>query len=46
MQRNPVVWMIMWDGQRYPAYNMTLPSGIRLPIKTRAQAGTYREGGL
>ena len=26
--------------------NMTLPSGIRLPIKTRAQAGTYREGGL
>lgn len=26
--------------------NMTLPSGIRLPIQTRAQAGTYREGGL
>ena len=28
VQRNPVVWMIMWDGQRYPAYNMTLPSGV------------------
>ena len=26
--------------------DMTLPSGIRLPLKTRAQAGTYREGGL
>jgi hypothetical protein len=26
--------------------NMTLPSGIRLPIRTRAASGTYREGGL
>ncbi len=26
--------------------NMTLPSGIRLPIQVRAEPGTYREGGL
>ena len=23
-----VVWMIMWNGQKYPAYNMPLPSGV------------------
>ena len=23
-----VVWMIMWDGQSYPAYNMKLPYGV------------------
>ena len=23
-----VVWMIMWDGQQYPAYEMPLPAGV------------------
>jgi len=25
---NPVVWMIMWSGSRYPAYNMKVPEGV------------------
>lgn len=28
VQNSTVVWMIMWDGQRYPAYNMKLPYGV------------------
>lgn len=25
---HPVVWMIMWSGSRYPAYDMKLPEGV------------------
>jgi len=25
---NPVVWMIMWSGSSYPAYNMKVPEGV------------------
>lgn len=25
---NPVAWMIMWSGQRYPIYNLTPPAGM------------------
>jgi hypothetical protein len=25
---NPVVWMIMWSGSRYPAYDMKVPEGV------------------
>lgn len=28
VQNHPVVWMIMWDGQSYPAYDMKLPAGV------------------
>ena len=28
VQSHAVVWMIMWDGGTYPAYDMTLPDGV------------------
>ena len=28
VQNHTVVWMIMWDGQSYPAYNMKVPYGV------------------
>ena len=28
VQNDTVVWMIMWSGQQYPAYEMKLPSGV------------------
>jgi len=28
VQNHTVVWMIMWDGQSYPAYDMQLPAGV------------------
>merc|ERR1712166_1178448 len=28
VQNRTVVWMIMWSGSSYPAYNMVLPEGV------------------